>query len=333
MQILSRAEFATKFAETEAALHSDVWRNYSSSFSVPPHVGVRTSLAGRLAGIAITRGGGTLIVEATGVFLSCENNYLVATFRRALGEGRTVDEAPVHVFAPNDHNVCWSLICLCLYNFWDFSLLSGDRALLVFGSHDEYIDVHALNEPDLRTFGDAMLALNITELQPATKERDEKARERSVALDRLRGTAASNPEDEAVQEKFAEALYDEISNGGNGNLLQELRDLVAGHPGQPKLRERLGSSFYSSLFYAREDEDWGRSRELLEELRQLAIGHPEDAAVRGSLAMALSYVFASSAPADNQGVRDELRELAARYPEDTAVREWLASTEPGSTDS
>ena len=77
MQILSRAEFATKFAETEAALHSDVWRNYSSSFSVPPHVGVRTSLAGRLAGIAITRGGGTLIVEATGVFLSCENNYLV----------------------------------------------------------------------------------------------------------------------------------------------------------------------------------------------------------------------------------------------------------------
>lgn len=69
--------------------------------------------------------------------------HVVETFRRGLGETRSVREAPVHLFSAGEMENCWSMTALCLHNYWDFLLLPSSHVFLINISHDECADVCA----------------------------------------------------------------------------------------------------------------------------------------------------------------------------------------------
>src|SRR5262249_20266306 len=70
-----------------------------------------------------------------GVWPSRENMHVVETFRRGLGETRSVREAPVHLFSAGEMENCWSMTALCLHNYWDFLLLPSSHVFLINISH------------------------------------------------------------------------------------------------------------------------------------------------------------------------------------------------------
>jgi hypothetical protein len=111
-----------------------------------------------------------LLVEQTGIFPSSEDMYLAETFRKAFGESRPISEAPAHVFTSQDSRIFWSLMHICLLNFWDFLVVPADRRTCIHGSHDEVLDAFALDEASFATIRNLIFSLKFKEIQiPAAR--------------------------------------------------------------------------------------------------------------------------------------------------------------------
>jgi hypothetical protein len=165
MQILSIGEAEMQFGiSLQMVLGANHWKSHVATFRLPLDPGRLNALSRDISLNVNTVSGTLLIIKQTGVFESSENMYLVETFRRAFEEARSIKEAPVHAFTPEDHANCWSMISLAMFNFWDFDLLSGDHQILLHSSHDECLDICCRKGEDLERLRSRMQYLNVQEV-------------------------------------------------------------------------------------------------------------------------------------------------------------------------
>ena len=139
------------------------WKRFTTSFVTGSDSGRLNALARTVSASLGRVDGSVLLVEHTGIFPSSENIHLAETFRSAFGETRSIREAPAHVFSLHDALNFWSMMHICLLNFWDFLVVSGDRQVCVHGSHDEVIDIFALNEESLTKIRKLILPFKLKE--------------------------------------------------------------------------------------------------------------------------------------------------------------------------
>jgi hypothetical protein len=141
------------------------WHRFSTGFVTDGDSGRLNALARTISSALGGNDGSVLLVEHTGIFQSSEDMYLAETFRRAFGETRPINEAPAHVFASDDSRAFWSFMHVCLLNFWDFLVVSGDRRVCVHGSHDQVLEVFALDEASFTAIRDLTLPFKLKEIR------------------------------------------------------------------------------------------------------------------------------------------------------------------------
>jgi hypothetical protein len=147
------------------------WKRFTTSFVTGSDSGRLNALARTVSASLGGVDGSVLLVEHTGIFQSSENMHLAETFRRAFGETRSMREAPAHVFSLQDAFNFWSMMHICLLNFWDFLVVSGDRQVCIHGSHDEVADIFALNEESFAKLRGLILPFKFKEVSPSDVQR------------------------------------------------------------------------------------------------------------------------------------------------------------------
>ena len=107
-------------------------------FELPCDAGRRVALS-RLLWNLVSLGQAEMLlwVQLWGVWPSCEHMPILTALRSSLGEARTLDEVPGHVFREGENEDAVSFLTVAILFLWDTWLLAGDgkRALLL--SHDE----------------------------------------------------------------------------------------------------------------------------------------------------------------------------------------------------
>lgn len=148
-----------------------IWKRFTTGFVTGSDSGRLNALARTVSASLSGLDGNVLLVEHTGIFQSSENMYLAETFRRAFGETRSIREAPAHVFSLQDALNFWSMMHICLLNFWDFMVVSGDRQVCIHGSHDEVMDIFALNEESFAKIRGLILPFKFKKVSPSDVQR------------------------------------------------------------------------------------------------------------------------------------------------------------------
>lgn len=111
-----------------------------ASFEIPSDTGRRTAMARLLADeVCSMKRPGLLLVTGWGVWPSGENWALFSMVRRGMGEGRTVADAPGHVFESEDRSELECMLDIILYFLWDAVLVIGNGSIICHFSHDEFI--------------------------------------------------------------------------------------------------------------------------------------------------------------------------------------------------
>jgi hypothetical protein len=297
MRVITIAELEAKCgAALEDRLNSDVCDEHKVTFRTSREVGSLNALAKELAHVVNSTSGSTLIARGMGVFRASENVFLAESFRRAFGESRTIREAPVHVFEADDGDACWSMTSLCLFNPWDFLLFAGDQNILIEGSHDEWVSLHATGAADLRMLRDALRPPELAELRPkkAGKPWDD------ALLEKLRVSLKNRPDDLATRIALAQELSEASINAGNAKhpersdaFLTELAQLWHRFPEDEKIRYAYGVAIVESFHRAFEGEHWLQCQSLLERLRQVAVEQPQWAQTVAGLGERLAERIAS----------------------------------------
>ena len=121
------------------------------TYQLPSDTGRKTGIARVVSQLIDTSQLGLFWITSWGIFPSSENMALFEGYRQSLGEHRTVDVAPGHLFGSSDVQQLESLLGLVLYFYWDANLFDGDGSFLIKISHDECISIHANGSADLRS--------------------------------------------------------------------------------------------------------------------------------------------------------------------------------------
>lgn len=140
------------------------WKKFSTGFVRNSDSGKLNSLAREVGATLSEADGSILLVEKTGIFQSSENVYLAQMFRKAFGEMRSIREAPAYVFTSKDNLAFWSTMHICLLNFWDFLVVSADRNVCIHGSHDEILEIFALDRFALEKIRGIILPFEFKEI-------------------------------------------------------------------------------------------------------------------------------------------------------------------------
>ncbi len=256
---------------------SEMWARWQIAFLINPEVGHLSRLSRLIAQEVNTRGGSLLVITQTGVFPSSENMQLVQTFRRAFGENRSVHDAPAHVFGVDESDACRSMVFLCLCNFWDFTLISETRDILVQGSHDEWIHVYTLGEPGLQRLRASLRSLGLKEL---TSEKPSEVWD-EAAIKKLRLQLRRDRQNAALRVSLARALCEAVDQAQEADdtnryeaLLAELVRLSHRYRHDKEVAEATVQALDHALRRVIALREPGRSDALLNELQKLAAAHP-----------------------------------------------------------
>lgn len=319
MQILTMQDFeASVGTYFDSFRDPGSWDLYKARFATGRDTGALTALARQLAEIVNSHAGSTLVMHlGTGMVPSAENTYLLEAFRRAFGERRGIREAPAHAFTAEENHACSALISLCLHNFWDFMLLAGSRRALVWGSHEEYFQVHALEASELQHLRSVFSASGLKEVAANVM-----AQTGQQAIPKPRHAPASAqlvPEPEKQRTKSDPGIQGD-------DFLEQMRELARNHPDNIAILERLARGLLKSLQGTTEQDQQPRRNALLDELHALARENPSDAVVRESLAQGLAFAFRFVDQNEAQICRlvDDLRDLAEAHPDNPELRSQFA---------
>lgn len=83
------------------------------------------------------------LVEETGIWSSCENEFLFVKFRSTCAPEKGVDDYPFHLARCEETDYVEGLLALSLYFIWGVCILDEEAKLLLRTSHDEYMTVTA----------------------------------------------------------------------------------------------------------------------------------------------------------------------------------------------
>lgn len=168
MKILSTTEGHERLERTgwNQVTESSLKKEFSHrlSYLLPVDSGAKTVLARRLKDAVNYSGEGLLWIDGHGVWPSSENMALFEAYRKFLGENRSLNEAPFHLFGEPDSTELECLLDLVLYFVWDAILLEGTRSRAVRISHDEYIDFYARDREALADFERALSGLDLKQI-------------------------------------------------------------------------------------------------------------------------------------------------------------------------
>lgn len=121
------------------------WSNCLSqvgeAYSIPLDSGRKTALARVLSNLLLRGSAVLLYVSGWGVWPSSENLDLFYGYRRSVGEGRTLAEAPVHLFERIDVDTFVSVLSMVFFFLWDAWVSDIEGKTLVRVSHDEWLEV------------------------------------------------------------------------------------------------------------------------------------------------------------------------------------------------
>lgn len=303
------------------------------SYSTPADAGKITALSRAISQESNIAAGAILIVEQTGVWPSSENMYLAEMFRKAFGEVRPIREAPVHLFSAAEQDSCSSMLSLCFFNFWDFTLISTSLQVLVRGSHDEFIEVQALHVDDRNKLIKQMQQLGLEEITtaPATMEGNTGTTDLLAQIDELQRSISSRPGDTSLSRKLARSLYEmvvETQELDHPRFLDQLRLLAFTNKEDPIIREYLARGLYATLYNAFQEQATSLAKALLTEIREIAHRFSEDRILPSILAQALFVSLQAQSSGGNgeaDALRHDLDQLARSYPDDPDVQRWAQS--------
>jgi hypothetical protein len=187
-------------------------------------------------------------------------------------------------------------------------------------------------------------------------ERQADRADQDTLLARLRELFQSCPDDAAVCQQLAMALFSILADARDADrvladaLLDELRALARTHPDDTAVRQWLAIGMANTLCYSGMRGDRARRDALIEQLRVLFLSYPHDTNVREQLAMCLLGVlnferekgnraldgplleglwalFQKSDQASQDALIDQLRGLARTRPNDISVRHLLSDAQ------
>jgi hypothetical protein len=156
MKIISQQEcqewFKTKLAKDFS--REAVEANYPDyvTYRLPIDTGKKTALARALTRSIDMSRAGLFWITSWGIYPSSENMGLFDGYRRFLGESRTINAAPGHIFDESEAEKLECLLDLAFYFYWDASLLDGAGTIAVRTSHDECFSVLGKNIAYLQDF-------------------------------------------------------------------------------------------------------------------------------------------------------------------------------------
>ena len=111
-----------------------------TTYSIPGDSGAKCSLSKLLRDLLLPAAPVFIYVGGWGVWPSAENFDLFDGYRRSLGEHRSINLAPVHMFDQSDGSSFVSIMSLALYFLWDASVFDERGTISVNFSHDEWIE-------------------------------------------------------------------------------------------------------------------------------------------------------------------------------------------------
>ena len=327
MQITTMQEFEGTVGTTfESLRDSGTWGRHRTRFATGREAGALSALARQLAEIANSHAGSTLVMhEGAGGFLNPESTYLLQVFRRSFAERRALRDAPAYTFSAEENTACAAMLSIVLHNFCDFMLLSGNRRMLLWGSHEQYIELHTLEEVELKHLHSVFTASGLREL--------------SLDIDIGQMAALGDPQELISQQPYNKdvsfppphsvpAPETEIpaeQSDPVDDFLAQTRELARNDPGNIAMLERLARSVVKRLIETTEAGDQHRRNSLLEELRTMARENPADAVVRESLAQGLAFLFRFiDDEAQVYRLVSDLRDMVTNFPEDPELRSQFA---------
>ena len=104
----------------------------------PADSGAKVHLAHRLFSLVSSESETLLLVDDWGVWPSSQHLPLFTRFRQALGEHRSLKEAPGHIASASDADDAVSVIAASLLFIWDCYGISSTGRDAFYFSHDEY---------------------------------------------------------------------------------------------------------------------------------------------------------------------------------------------------
>jgi hypothetical protein len=104
----------------------------------PDDSGRKVHLAHRLYSLVASESETLLLIDDWGVWPSSQHLPLFSRFREALGERRSLREAPGHITTPADADDAVSIISTSLFFIWDCYGISSTGRDAFYFSHDGY---------------------------------------------------------------------------------------------------------------------------------------------------------------------------------------------------
>ena len=106
---------------------------------IPADSGARVALAKKLRDVCFAGSGPVfLYITEWGVWPSCEQMDVFEKYRAALGENRSLRDAPVHLFSRGDAETFCSLTAIVLLFCWGAEVFGETSEFQLTLSHDEW---------------------------------------------------------------------------------------------------------------------------------------------------------------------------------------------------
>ena len=122
-------------------------------FLIESDSGRKAALAAMLVS-AVDGRTSTVFVHQHGIFPSSEIQELHSRIRESQGLHLSVQDCPGEIIDSHEGDYLRCILACCLYNFWDISLTTHDRNLLIYMSHDDELVVYPTGDArseDLRS--------------------------------------------------------------------------------------------------------------------------------------------------------------------------------------
>jgi hypothetical protein len=123
-----------------------------SSVPFPLDPGAKTALAREAYGLFEKETSVLVSVLNVHIFPSSGHIPLLLSLRRSLGETRSVDEAPGHLFKKAEAADAVSVIVLALQFFWDCLVIGASGETVLYVSHDETCDLLSTSQTTIDRF-------------------------------------------------------------------------------------------------------------------------------------------------------------------------------------
>ncbi len=146
MQFLTQTEWHSWCISRQIPLKNVSWirpdinaeQFHAIDIPYPKDTGAKVSLACHLLSLVACEPESLILLDDWDVWPSSQHLPLLTRFREALGEHRSLIEAPGHIITASDKDDAISIVITALLFIWDcYGISSSGRDVFYF-SHDEY---------------------------------------------------------------------------------------------------------------------------------------------------------------------------------------------------